>query len=402
MTAITLLAADRAVERLVRAAIDSDGSGVSLATIRPRENVSVEVEARELAAHDPDLVLIGPPVDVDRALAIATVLDRSHPEIVVVLIQESDPSLWERALRAGVRDVVSPTADAAAFADIIQHARVVAETRRSNIIELSDGSGPTRHGRIVTVLSPKGGAGKTTIATNLAVGLARLAPDGVAIVDLDLQFGDVASALQLLPERSLADLAPGEFEDDPARIKLLLTHHAESLFALCAPDDPAAADGVSPDDVGPILRSLAAELSFVVVDTCAGIDAHTLAAIEVSTDLVFVGAMDVPSIRSLRKLIDALDRLGMTHAQRLVVLNRADSHVDLAANDVADALGLPIAVSIPSSRSVPLSINHGSPVLVFDPRSPVVRPLRDLVAKISGEPVSAVTASHTLFRRIAR
>jgi pilus assembly protein CpaE len=140
----------------------------------------------------------------------------------------------------------------------------------------------------------------------------------------------------------------------------------------------------------------------VVVDTCAGIDAHTLAAIEVSTDLVFVGAMDVPSIRSLRKLIDALDRLGMTHAQRLVVLNRADSHVDLAANDVADALGLPIAVSIPSSRSVPLSINHGSPVLVFDPRSPVVRPLRDLVAKISGEPVSAVTASHTLFRRIAR
>ncbi|HVM51768.1 MAG TPA: AAA family ATPase [Acidimicrobiales bacterium] len=400
MRPLAILVEDQEVERRVREAVGEDDFRRSVAVVRPRSDVTPEVTAKELAAAAIDLVLVGPPVEPADALRIAEMIDRDHPEITVVLIATPSPSLWEQAVRAGVRDILTPGARPPAYRAVIDHALHAAEVRRSNIIDINDDGG--RHeGRIITVLSPKGGAGKTTIATNLAVGLAMLAPDDVALVDLDLQFGDVASAMQLLPELSLADLAPGEAQQDPSKVKLLLTHHPDGLFALCAPDDPAAADNISADDIGPVLHAVAADLRYVIVDTSAGIDSQTLAAIEVSSDLVLVGAMDVPSVRSLRKLIDALDRMGLTKAERLVVLNRSDSRVDLDVDDIAAAIGLPIAVSIPSSRSVPLSINHGCPVLVFDPRSPVVYPLRELVSRLSGEPLPA-SGSHSLFRRSIR
>lgn len=397
MKRVALLVEDVDIERRIRDAIGADVFARTTLVERPGAAVSPEVMATMLAAPGPDVVVLAPPTDVADALRIAAALDHEHPEITVILVADPTPSLWERALRAGVREIVPTNAKTPAYQAVLEHALAAADVRRSNIIDLRD-SVNRREGRIITVLSPKGGAGKTTVATNLAVGLARRAPDGVAIVDLDLQFGDVASALQLVPDLSLADLAPGEAERDPARVKLLLTHHHEGLFALCAPDDPAAAEGISADEIAPMLQALADDLPYVVVDTCAGIDPHTLAAIEVSNDIVLLGVMDVPSVRSLRKLIDALDRLGMTESRRIVVLNRSDSHVDLDVNDITAAIGLPIAISIPSSRSVPLSTNHGSPVLVFDPASPVIRPLRELVSLFTGEAPPEVR-SHSLFRR---
>lgn len=401
MTRVVLFADHAAVERRVRDAMGDDGFRALVSISRPAGEVGVDVQAKALTSSTPDLVLLGPPVAAADAVRIAAAIDESHPETNVVLIAEPTDSLWEQALRAGVRAIIPPDSRATSYRSVIEHALHTADVRRANIIDLRD-SNRSLGGRIITVVSPKGGAGKTTVATNLAVGLAHVAPDSTAVVDLDLQFGDVASALQIAPELSLADLAPGDADADPAKVKLLLAHHREGLFALCAPDDPAAADEVRSDDVSAALRALAADLRYVVVDTCAGIDAHTLAAVDVSTDLVFVGAMDVPSVRSLRKLIDALDRLGMTDAKRVVVLNRSDSRVDLDSKDIAAAIGLPIAVAIPSSRSVPLSINHGCPVIVFDPRSPVVRPLQQLVSLLSEEPLLETAGSRSLFRRNVR
>jgi pilus assembly protein CpaE len=403
VTRIVLHLDDPGIERRVRDALGEDRYRGFVSVSRPVPEADPDGVAKVLSASLPDLIVLGPPAALRDALRIATVIDDAHPEITVVLVAEPTTNLYEQALRAGIRDVVPREARAAAYRSVIDHALHVADVRRSNIIDLTD-SAMSPAGRIITVVSPKGGAGKTTVATNLAMGLAQRAHEQVAIVDLDLQFGDVASALQLSSELSLADLLPGEAETDPAKIKLLLAHHPEGLFALCSPDDPAAADDVRSEDVAPTLRALAADLRYVVVDTCAGIDQHTLAAIEVSTDVVLVGAMDVPSVRSLRKLVDTLDRLGMTDARRLVVLNRSDSRVDLKPGDIAAAIGLPIAISIPSSRSVPLSINHGCPVLLFDPRSPVVRPLQELVGLVCDEPVLTLAGggSHSFFGRTLR
>lgn len=234
-------------------------------------------------------------------------------------------------------------------------------------------------GRVITVLSPKGGAGKTTVATNLAVGIARRAAGLTALVDLDLCFGDVASALLLDPKHGIGQLARAARALDDAAVKMLLTPHPTGLHVLCAPDDPVEGDEVRGGDVVAVLDVLAADMPYVVVDTGAGMDEAALLAVERSTDLVLVGAMDVPSLLGLRKALDVLDRLGMTGARRHLVLNRADSRVGLEVSDVESTIGLPVSVAVPSCRSIPQSVNQGRPIVETDWRSPASRALQELV-----------------------
>lgn len=349
-----------------------------------------------LTTENPDVVAIGPAESIDAALELAARLDRDRPEITLLLIAPESPGLWQKALHAGVRDVVAPDAAPEEIREAFTRALDTAERRRANISSVA--TPETNRGRIITVLSPKGGSGKTTVATNLAVGLAARAPDKVAIVDLDLQFGDVANALRLLPERSMADAA-AQRALDALTLKTFLTPHATGLFALCAPDAPAAGEDVAADAASSVIALLGDEFPYVVVDTASGVSAPTLSTIEVSTDLILMCAMDVPSVRNLRKLIDALDALGMTQQRRHFILNRADSRVGLATEDVEATVGMHLDVLLPSSRAVPLSLNQGTPVLESDPRSPIAKQLLDLAARFVEQPAPATAPTGFRFRR---
>lgn len=390
MTRLALVSDDLDVERRIFQALGSVRFDALVVSCEHLANVEPQVAAKELAKLGADVAVIGPRIEVLQALCIAEAIDRDQPEITTVLLAEPTPDLWELALQAGCRYVLAPDEQSAQYQHVLDRALEAAERRRANIvIDLRDNAPAALAedapaGRIITVLSPKGGAGKTSIATNLAAGLARSAPDQVAIVDLDLQFGDVASALQLAPTHSLADLRLGVGGLDDAALKVLLTRHPEALWALCAPEDPALGEEIGGGCITEVLHRLADDLRYVVVDTGAGLDAAALAAVEASNDLVLVGAMDVPSVRSIRKLIDALDRIGLTGAHRHLVLNRANSKVGLRDEDVVDTLGMPITVAVPSTRSIPVSVNQGCPVLLSDPRSPAARPLQDLVEVFTG------------------
>jgi pilus assembly protein CpaE len=330
----------------------------------------------------PDVVALGPGLPSAAALELARRFDEDHPEINVVIVALPTPRLLEEALRAGARDVVSPEASPEELRTVFQRASENAARRRAHLT--GEASGPSA--RIIALASPKGGSGKTTVASNLAVGLAMAAPGRVAMVDLDLQFGDVGSALQLLPEHSIADAAESLATLDPMGLKVFLTPHPSGLHVLCAPDSPAEGDQVTSDAAARMLRLLATEFSYIVVDTCAGLNENTLAAFEVATDILFVCTMDVSSVRSLRKEIQALDQLGMHAPQRHFVLNRAQSRVGLEPGDVERTVGLPIDVAVPSSRAVPLSMNQGVPVVQSDPRSPVAKSVRQLVHRFAGRP----------------
>jgi pilus assembly protein CpaE len=138
------------------------------------------------------------------------------------------------------------------------------------------------------------------------------------------------------------------------------------------------------------------------VDTAAGLDEHTLGAIEQSTDLVFVCAMDVASVRSLRKEIDALDQLGMTAARRHLVVNRADARVGLEVGDVQAVLGMGIDAAVPESRSIPLSLNAGTPIVAQEPRSPAARALQQLAGRFGASLPPDSAGARWPWRREAR
>lgn len=392
---IVLATGQTAFEQQVRSAFNGNLNGHLRSWDHDSASVSVRAGLDELAAYTPYVVAIGADDGIDAALQLASTLDAERSEITVLLVAERSPELWERALHAGVRDVVSPTATAAELREVFERALHTAERRRMNVLDAPRAEAGTG-GRIITVLSPKGGSGKTTIATNLAVGLAGRAPEKVAIVDLDLQFGDVGNALRLLPEHTMAHAA-AQRALDALTIKTYLTPHPTSVFALCAPEAPAEGEEIAPDDAARVIQLLGEEFPYVVVDTASGVSAAALSAVEISTDLILMCALDVPSVRNLRKLIEALDALGMTHQRRHFVLNRADSRVGLATEDVEATVGMRVDLSLPSSRAVPLSLNQGTPVLESDPRSPIARQLSELASRFVEEP-AARTAGPSGFR----
>jgi len=339
----------------------------------------------QLANLTPDVVAIGPDVVIEDALELARQLERERPEITVLLISDPTPELWQVVVQSGVRDILAPTAPHNEVRTAFERALTVAARRRTNLV--GDTATPTRTGRVITVLCPKGGSGKTTMASNLAVGLARLHPDEVAILDLDLQFGDVATALGLTPEHSFLDIAATTGTIDALVVKSFLTSHRSNLWALCAPDAPEDGEEVSVDRSQATIRTLADEFAYVVIDTGAGLSEQTLAAIELSTDLVLMCSMDVPSVRSLRKEIDALDRLGMTQQRRHLVINRVDGKAVLDLDDIEATLGMQANATIPTARNVSDAMNQGSPVLERDYRSPAGRQLTQLVERFTEQPL---------------
>ncbi len=365
-----------------------------------------ETSLAEIARCGPDLVVIGPGVPAVVGLALAEAFAVLRPEIGVVLVARPTPHLWAQALQAGVREIISVGADDDEIREVLGRARGSADRRRTQAPSevRHDGS---RRGRVITVLSPKGGCGKTTVAINLAVTLAALGPGKagpgragtgkVALVDLDLQFGDVATGLGIGPQSTIADAARAGAHLDATNLKVLLERHSSGVYALVGPHFPAEADEIAATTADHILDLLASEFDYVVADTSAGLDEFTLSAAERSTDLVLVCMNDVPSVRGLRKAIDVLDLLGMTKPRRHLVLNHSDDRVGLTARDIEATLGMPIGTSVPTSRSIQISINQGSPVVDSDSRSAAARAFAELGQRFAPLPTPESGA-----RRLAR
>jgi pilus assembly protein CpaE len=230
-----------------------------------------------------------------------------------------------------------------------------------------------RECRVIVVFSPKGGSGKTVVASNLAAALAQRHPGRVVAVDLDVQFGDLATALAVQPEHTLAQLT-GASTFDATTVKLFLTPF-DGMFLLAGTNSPEEADLINHSHVTAVLPLLAQNFDYVIVDTPAGLDERTLAALECATDLLLVSSLDVPSIRNLRKALDTLDKIGVK-ADRQFILNKADDKVGLGLKDAEEAIGMKVTGEIPSTRDIPLSVNVGVPIVLNEPRSAAAKQLQ--------------------------
>lgn len=369
---ILVLSASDDLEQAVR---DAVGDAVPVKTAPLDRGVAAANSAVEV-------VVVDGTIDSERAFTVAQRFDEERPEVTVVLHMEPTGDAFSRAMQVGVRDILPPGADGDRIRESAKRALELAE-RRAQTMRTTENA-LDQH-RLIMVLSPKGGAGKTTIASNLAVGLALRAPKQVVLVDGDLQFGDVGNALRLLAETSIRDAIAGGLHD-ATEVKVHLTPHRSGLFALCAPEVPGVADEITAQAFSKAVTLLHHEFKYVVVDTDPGLGERTLTVMDNATDLVFVAATDVASVRGLHKTIDALDRIGMTGARRHFVLNRSNAKVGLDVADIAATIGMQPDVLIPSHVSLPVSMNQGVPVIESGENSPAVSPLWELVDRFEPDP----------------
>jgi pilus assembly protein CpaE len=332
----------------------------------------------------PDVIVLDSGRDATLALQLAAQFDQQCPGVSIILVSDLGLQIGLEAMRAGVRDILASEADVAAIQPVLERACDAAQARAVEP-EKVDGTAVSSSGagRVISVVSPKGGVGKTTVATNLAVGLARTGRHSTVLVDLDVQFGDVATALNLTPDYYLPDTLHGPASRDTMVLKTFLTLHETGLYVICGPRSPAEGDSITAQEVGHLLQMLASEFQYVVVDTAPGLSEHVLAAMDASSDLVLVTSMDVPGLRGLRKELDALTELDMVKESRCVVLNFTDLRDGLSIADAQATIGIGIDVLLPRSRATPRSSNQGVPLLQSGLRDPMTKGLRGLVGRFA-------------------
>jgi pilus assembly protein CpaE len=348
-----------------------------------------------MAGRPTDAVLLVCAPGSEPALRFLTETARSYPDRpAVVLCGASANGFVRHAFDAGADDLVmlseQPGADIASTARQLQFTLQKVVARRRGAV-----ANGTALGSLVCVLGPKGGIGKTLTSANLSVALAS---EGhrVALVDLDLQFGDVGLSLGLSPQRTIYDLVRSGGSLDAEKVEAYLTPHESGARVLMAPTRPDHAGAVTVDFLRELYPLLRAGNDYVVVDTPPGFTPEVIATIDSSTHLCLVGMLDSLSLKNTKLGLETLALMGYDRSRICTVLNRADTNVGVTQDDVTAILGAPSDVLVPSSRDVVRSINAGTPMVLSHPRSETARAYRALAGHYAG------TAPEARGRRLLR
>jgi pilus assembly protein CpaE len=316
--------------------------------------------------------------------------------------------MLQQALRAGVRDVLAIAGDAAALPAAVQRLAVLLDqmqrqARLAAAVSLAGGAVPgllgemgavptapagtdvppgpmeSLHGQVLTVFSTKGGSGKSVIATALATALAQRSDKPVCLVDADLQFGDVAVMLKLIPHHTIVDaVAALDRLDAPLLDSLLVTHEESGLKVLPAPLEPAFADQVGATEMVAIIELLRSFCSYVIVDTPSYFNDVVLGLVETSDKVLLVSGLDIPNVKNVKIGLQTLRLLNTPMEKLLLILNRANSKVKLDVGEVERTLQMKADVLVPSDVVVPQSVNKGEPVVIFAPKSSVSKAIFSL------------------------
>jgi pilus assembly protein CpaE len=332
-------------------------------------------------------VVLGPNTALTEAVELAERLRFDHPTTVIVLLRhELSASVFQAAMSAGIPAVVAAN-DVDGLGAAVNRAHVTWEAIRGPA-----DAGGDRNGKVITVFSPKGGVGKTTVAVNLAVTLSGSGAARVCLVDLDLAFGDVAITLQLIPEHTIAEAIGTEEHLDFGLLETLLTRH-ENCSILAAPTHPESKDKISPTLVRRVLRVLRRHFDYVVVDTSPSLDDQVMHALEETDEVILVATLDVPTVKNMKLAIETLDGLDLVPGHRRLVLNRADDEVGLSSANVETLLKMPVATAVPTALAVANATNHGRPIVLARPDHPVSKSLIRLAKSLSVEAKDGNTAT---------
>jgi pilus assembly protein CpaE len=309
-------------------------------------------------------------------------LQSASPAPIVIVTSGCTPEFLQEALAHGVQDVAILPQLTESLVFTLRRAHVL---NHNAARPQAQATGPARsggEGRVVTVFSPKGGVGKSTISTGLSGAYCHGLKKNTLLIDLDLQFGDVGIMMGIDPAQTIVDLVTTTGELDPDKLGGYVVHHPSGMDVLCAPLRPEDAELVTEDRIGQLIDVAKSAYDMVVLDTPPHFDATTLAALDRSDRLVLVATMDIPTVKNCKLALQTLNLLQYPRERIALVVNRPLGRADLREADISRTLDMPISAVIPLDKEIATAVNRGVPVTVSASRSPAAKAMRELAESL--------------------
>lgn len=361
---------------------------------------SLSADSAALRESNGDVLLVACSQPSEEALQlIRTWTEQNRKWPVVMLCHGVLNGYVEQAFAAGAEDIVLlERTDAVDSAGAQQLAFAL---KKAHVRHRADAEAARAAGTMICVLGPKGGIGKTLTACNLAVALAERGRR-TALVDLDLQFGDVSLALGVQPQSTAYDLATSGGALDANKMEDYLATHSTGLRVLAAPLRPDQTALVTPEFMSEVLTVLRAAYQYVVVDTPPTFTPDVIAAIDAASHICMVTMLDALSLKNARLGLETLELMGYPAERIRIVLNRANTNVGISSRDVTSILGREPDILVPSSREVARSVNEGVPILLSQKRSEAAHAFETLsgfFTQIPAQPAAEPRRRRTLLGR---
>ena len=365
---------------------------------------AVEFAKKEL----PDVILmdINMP-DMDGITATEIISNTVPGSPIIMMSVQGEQDYLRRSMLAGAREFLVKPFSADELVNAIRHVHEIEKVKRARYQQVAPaqpGQQPSltsmlgpENGKIITFFSPKGGVGRTTISTNLAVALHQSTGKPVVLVDGSLPFGDIAVILNMSPKaKTIADLV-GSFDQVDAEVmESVLVQHSTGIKVLLAPPTPEAAELITGANIKKVLETLKQQYAFVIVDTWPSFQEQVLTMLDVADIILTLMTLEITSLKNVRVFMEIAEKLGYDDQKVQLVANRNDSSGGIKASDVEASLARKIPHTIVSDgRALVLAVNRGVPFVISHRDSQVAKDIFTLADKLSGAAASAAAGAAT-------
>lgn len=324
----------------------------------------------------PSIVIIDISHKTELALDIIGKISANHKTCKIVVTSSSySTETIIKAMRAGAREFLPKP--------LIKDDFVTAMNKIKE--QVSGFHSEDKKCRIITTFSNKGGIGKTAIATNLALELANMTKERVALIDLNLQLGDITTFLDINPSFDISYVIQNLSRIDETFLLSSLEKYKEtSLYVLADPPYLEQAEDITAEQISALFDVLKQAFSYIVVDTSANFDGKTITALDHSDLILLISIVNLPAIRNCQRCLELFERLGYEKSKTKIILNRYMENDEIKIEDVEDVLGRKIYWKIPNNYFTIMSaINKGIPVGLINADSNISKSYRELAAMLS-------------------